>query len=1203
MSNVKICHFADIQINIDSRNADRTTEYRSVLHSAADKVAKLQPQFIVIAGDVFERYATTDNERELYVQWIHKMLSTTDASILVIDGNHDVRKRNLTYYDGNDTAMQTNVLAEIAAAINSPRYLYSRDAKLYQFDNLVFACWSELAKYDASLCRSPYDKLQAETLVEQGNFLIDVYHGTLKGAKDFGNDMQLEPDADILFGHIAMLGHIHKPQELHNSQDVYCSSLVQRSFNEGLRLDANGVAYDYRDMHGFVVWNINTETKHFSHEFVPIFQPKLMTTFVLTADVTVDMLLSYLRMLADRTLSIKLILDRPNPEALAFMYNYCNMNQRCNIKKVETVVHQTELSSNIAAERIDLSPEAFKQIASSLLHDKMQIADDKFNAAVFDKTMQLFEQECVYHLHPEQRNHIIFKSVVIDNFKTIGHAELALNATGLTALRGQNGEGKTTCFEAIAFALTGQHNRTFKRNAKNKQFIRLFNDKQPEVDTVSIVVELCIDGKDIEVRTCLQKTMTDGWSLANWKSYVSKVIKTVQIAIDNQVIAEGDAADDWLMQYFGTYDDFAILHMIDQSTLDAIKYMAPDDFANFILQRLGYSVFSKLQYYYAGCKNNALQDTPKPTAKSYVELQQELDNLAINANNATTESKQIDTDIDNLQTQYDALQSEMTKLQNAKQSVPQALIDQCNAAITAAGDNIETKLVQVRQSIAEANAVAAKLTEEKDKQAKLQAEAQKYIDDLVQIEIAVNDRLAKNNEQLHAYEYELASIEAANEALEQTKQSLTDNIAKYTSTKTLQTTLLAQLEQTIINEQSKCDALSQQIDTLQPNVCPTCGNDIDLDKFNAYKTELEQRLVSMQADIDLLQANRQNHIDNIAYCNAQIEKLNEQLQALHLQDTTELEAKTTALRASVQSDNTLQINLHRTDYQQKLLKANSPMLAASLYASNAALQQLQVKYDSIDYMQLLNVQQVCEQAIAAKQTLQVYDNILAANAIIDEQIVAKQMELRGILTKSAELQSAKNKLASDLAVIKQSIDNTKQLQQQVVAYDICIAALQQYKWLVFEAMPKYMYSNACKIVNAYIDKQNLPASIRPWLSETEYGQLMLRDRSEIGKDILRPILEASGMEITITGLVICLAMHDARLSVDFPLVLLDELSGKLNTGTITDTTDYLATLLHVLQSASKTCQLVIIDHRLNEDAFDSIININKNKTTNIAYTE
>ena len=64
----KIAHLADIQINLNTKNAERTAEYRSALFECGESIIKNQVDFVVLAGDIFERYETTDNERELYVQ-------------------------------------------------------------------------------------------------------------------------------------------------------------------------------------------------------------------------------------------------------------------------------------------------------------------------------------------------------------------------------------------------------------------------------------------------------------------------------------------------------------------------------------------------------------------------------------------------------------------------------------------------------------------------------------------------------------------------------------------------------------------------------------------------------------------------------------------------------------------------------------------------------------------------------------------------------------------------------------------------------------------------------------------------------------------------------------------------------------------------------------------------------------------------------
>jgi hypothetical protein len=158
---------------------------------------------------------------------------------------------------------------------------------------------------------------------------------------------------------IAMLGHIHKHQQL--GKAVYSSSLVQRSFNEGLRYDANGCIYDYRDEHGYVLWNIDAEAKKAEFKFMPMFQPVLMVTFVMSKDMTKDKLLQILKSLSGRSLSIKLILDDANPEALAFMYNYCNLQKSCVIKKVESIVVPDMLPTAYGARDPEMNIDAYPE--------------------------------------------------------------------------------------------------------------------------------------------------------------------------------------------------------------------------------------------------------------------------------------------------------------------------------------------------------------------------------------------------------------------------------------------------------------------------------------------------------------------------------------------------------------------------------------------------------------------------------------------------------------------------------------------------------------------------------------------------------------------------------------------------------------------------------------------------------------------------
>ena len=72
---------------------------------------------------------------------------------------------------------------------------------------------------------------------------------------------------------------------------------------------------------------------------------------------------------------------------------------------------------------------------------------------------------------------IVFKKVTIDNFLSFGHAEIDLNGRGYTLIQGinnstkdnalSNGSGKSSCFNALCYALTGETIQGLTNNLNN----------------------------------------------------------------------------------------------------------------------------------------------------------------------------------------------------------------------------------------------------------------------------------------------------------------------------------------------------------------------------------------------------------------------------------------------------------------------------------------------------------------------------------------------------------------------------------------------------------------------------------------------------------------------------------------------------------------------------------------------------------------
>lgn len=1211
--NIRIAQIADIQISAGGNYANRTSQYRTALSNLSKQVIADKPDAIVICGDQFERYVTTDNERLLYIQFIQSLLTGLPKShIIIIDGNHDIRKRNFVFFDGSSETTHVHVNEEIFESLNNPRYHYSAKARMLriaEIPDMVFACWSELARFDDAYGNpSPYEGIEIEKIEElkKSSILVDVYHGTAANAKIPGLSIEIAPDPDTRLGHFCMAGHIHKYQVLGNL--VYSSSVVERDFSEGTRIivgiednpefeviDGMLTTYDYVNEHGYVLWDIDTASRKVSHEFKPVYQPITYLTLELTRLATQEQVAKLLSSYT-REVNLKLVLDNVDSSVLSYLYNFVQNHRNLKIIKVESVKKEQQITQHETQihRQIDLDVDNVVELSAELIGKDIKesfLATDEMKQRALDYFKSVLKQELSFHLHSENLHNVIFKSLDVSNFRSIYRAHVDFDEHGLLAVRGQNGNGKTTIFEAMNFLCTGQHNETFKGNAKKQYYMRLFNDKVFDDNFVKLIGNAVIDGKELSIRVTLERRLQPDATIDDWKSKVTQILRTIEIFDGDECILQGPEADTWLHEIFGDYEDFCILHNITQFTLDSIKYMPNDKLAKFILHRLGYSFLGKLSYYLAGCRNAENEKWPKPTMQSVTEMNTGITNLK---DSITESEKYIDRlesensdkakDCTTIQSQIDEKTATLTK-------IPTDLIDGWRkqtashtkeSLVTAVSEN--SHQIQVLEDEHKSAQVKydkyIKAKERYDKAATAYANKCKEL--LEQITANYDRQRAEANEQLSSKQDERDNIIKKNSEIAQTRTSLESAIQMAQKTIEFKTAEKTQAE--------------HAVEDLTNNKCSFCGSslvgrNVDITK----QLEFEKNRVSrLQSEI-----NEQSAI---------IEKSRKELSNLGTEtDVTELDNDIQRIRGTLNDIDKGLCKIATADYQVQIMEANAAEIYQEYVDAKSALasEDANVNISSIlsRLTELKDNERILSEIKKAFEYLDSYESTIQKNAEIQEVIDSLKSQLseaqRTIESNNYQIRNSQNDIDTSntkIEALKESID-------RMIEWEIRQVGFKAYEKLVNEVLPKYLYLNACGIINNYIDSHELPTKIQPFLSELNYGAILLRDRTSEGGNVYRNIQDASGMELTICGLLICLAMHEANQYTNFRFVMLDEITGKLSTGTETDPTNYLEVFRKIVSKASQHTMISVIDHRLEDSAFDNVINVIKRESDNLSITD
>lgn len=241
---ITIAHFADIHIDKE------TDEYNYVFNCVYEKLKEIKPDYIVLAGDIFDSYKITMDTYE-YGSDVIENLFKLCRKLVVMPGNHDTAVKN------PDNIPVTRPIMKRHGALTGS--LYFEESTVFEDENSIV--WGVVG---------PKENRPILSLPENSNFKIGLFHEEIQSAK-LQNGRVSRSDklktCDFAGYDVVMGGHIHLYQVL-DGKIVYPGSLIQQNFGEP------------HDGHGFVLWSIDTENHSFSHTFIEILNPYACVNFV-----------------------------------------------------------------------------------------------------------------------------------------------------------------------------------------------------------------------------------------------------------------------------------------------------------------------------------------------------------------------------------------------------------------------------------------------------------------------------------------------------------------------------------------------------------------------------------------------------------------------------------------------------------------------------------------------------------------------------------------------------------------------------------------------------------------------------------------------------------------------------------------------------------------------------------------------------------
>lgn len=244
---MRILHTSDWHIGHKLYEHSRTEEHRQFLEWLLEVVKKEKIGLLLVSGDIFDSALPSAESVNLYYQFLFRLYEETDASVIIIAGNHDSTVRLSAPRQFLEMA-RIHVIgsfpSQISQCIIPFNDLYVI-AMPYIPEGDILSHVSFESKVDAAIrYRKAVKKLYSQCLSEIPSKLPVALmgHFFVSGGKESESErtIQIGGTQSIEFADLpknacyAALGHLHRPQQLKNTEYpvVYSGSPLPMNFKE-----------------------------------------------------------------------------------------------------------------------------------------------------------------------------------------------------------------------------------------------------------------------------------------------------------------------------------------------------------------------------------------------------------------------------------------------------------------------------------------------------------------------------------------------------------------------------------------------------------------------------------------------------------------------------------------------------------------------------------------------------------------------------------------------------------------------------------------------------------------------------------------------------------------------------------------------------------------------------------------------------------
>jgi DNA repair exonuclease SbcCD ATPase subunit len=562
---IKILHIADIHI----RNTERHEEYQRQFEKLYKVVQDNNIDIVAIVGDLVDNFIEISNEAKIIAGGFLNNLSKLCSEVILVPGNHDLRKKNLN---------RINSVETIVKLIDNPKIVYFNKSGFFD-DKLTNIVWVNHSHLEKKI--NPW--INITHVIDKSKIYIDLFHDPINGCStDTGivfNDPKIRNISDFK-GQISLLGDIHLHQALgKNKNIVYPSSLVQQNFGENV------------DLHGCVIWNINSKDDiswkfiniENDHTYINLYINEMSDYDNLSLDANnigtdTEIKVHWKEYSSNiNTINEKKIRD--------YIKNKFNTNK---VKFDKTFIYNDIISSKMLSESLDLTDlqvqlNIFKEYLEEQKYDKNDISEILKIDDIINSRLNLSKDKLNIQWNIDKFWFSNFKSYGDDNevdWKDIN---------GILQINGLNQEGKTTILDAITYILYGKTTTTLSVEKFGDN--RYINNKRN--------LDYCLGGAVIDVdgeKFTIERKTDRKWNKTN-TGIVS--CSTVLEFYNGEIVEEQykltgeikNKTQKKLDSILGDLSDFIRLSFTNANNLEDMLSQTRSVFIDNIIRDAGYDVF------------------------------------------------------------------------------------------------------------------------------------------------------------------------------------------------------------------------------------------------------------------------------------------------------------------------------------------------------------------------------------------------------------------------------------------------------------------------------------------------------------------------------------------------------------------------------------------------------------------------------------